>query len=191
MKTALLFACSIAAAVVITFLVTNSFDESEGLTSEGITPEALTLPDGQLYWPRGVAYNTTSNTIWVMDTQNSRGQIFDSDSEFQSSFGFPGNSKTDGSLNLPFGIFINDTSGDAFVSDTNRNVIKIYDKTGAFVDTIGSPGTGSEDLQFYRPSGMAGNSTHIFVADAFNNRIVIIDTEGGVFVQAGTIPITP
>ncbi len=172
-KIPLLFASSIIATIAITILGTmliapEIFVLQVPDTELGITPE------GTFHWPRSVAVNST-DFIFVADTQNSRGQIFDASGVFQTTFGFPGNSETDGSMNQPYDVFIN-SSDFVHVADTFRNVVKIYDQAGIFVTTIGTSGTGIDE--FYYPSGITQNTTHFFIADTFNNRIVITDLSG-------------
>jgi len=166
-KILFVFALTITAAVLLT--ITGTY--------LAINPALLNLgqtPEGTLYWPRGVAVNSTGN-IFVADTQNSRGQIFNADGSFNSTFAFPGNNEADASLNQPFGIFINSTNF-VYVADTFTNVVKVYDPNGSYLKTIGTAGTGVDE--YYYPSGVTQNSTHIFIADTFNNRIIITDLSG-------------
>ncbi len=169
----ILFTSAIAAIVIITVLSTLFAAPYISTVGLGDTPE------GTFYWPRDVALNSTGY-IFVADTQNSRGQIFNPSGNFVSTFGFPGNSQTDGSLNQPFGIFVNSTNF-IHVADTFTNVLKVYDPNGNYVKTIGSPGQGLNN--YYYPSGWTGNSTHFFVADSFNNRIIITDLSGNSVAQ--------
>lgn len=179
-KIALLFASSIAATIAITIL-----------SSMAIAPEIFQLqipettlgvtPDGTFYWPRDVAVNST-DYIFVADTQNSRGQIFDSSGNFVTTFGFPGNNVDDGSMNQPYGIYINSTDF-VHIADTFTNVLKVYDSNGEYLYTIGTAGTGTGE--YYYPSGMTGNSTHFIIADSYNNRIVITNHTG---ITEDTIP---
>ena len=173
-KVPLLFVLSIAVTVAITIsgtlLITPEIFVQAPDNSLGATPE------GTFYWPRDVAVNSTG-FIFVADTQNSRGQIFTSSGDFVSTFGFPGNDATDASLNQPFGIFINGT-GDILVADTFTNVIKHYSHNGSFNSTIGITGGGTGTDEYYYPSGITQNDTHFFIADTFNNRIIITDLSG-------------
>lgn len=181
-QTHLIFTGSIAASVLLTIVLTlyaTSTIESEELP----TIAASQTPLGTFYHPRDVVVNSTgSGNILVADTLNHRVQVFNPDGSFNSTFGFPGNSPSDGSLNQPFGLFINST-GFSYVTSTFTNVVKIYDSTGAYVSTIGSAGTGTD--QYYRPSGVTQNTTNIFIADTFNNRIIITDLSG---ITVDTIP---
>ena len=187
-KTMLIFAGSIAAAIIITVLALTFILPQPTAPPTGIPTGIPTLepsfatPVGTFYQPRDVAQNNSTKQIYVADTLNNRIQIFEADGTFNSTFAFADNNPNDGSLNQPFGIAINST-GFVFVSSTFTNVIKIFNSTGTYLETIGSAGTGSGE--YYRPSGIAINNTNIFVADTFNQRIQILDLTG---VTVDTIP---
>jgi len=133
-----------------------------------------------LYWPKAVAVNGTN--IFVADTQNSRIQVFNNDGSFNFTFGFPGTNATNASLFHPEDIFIN-SSGFIHIPDTFNNVIKVFNKGAVFIDSFGGPGQGVD--QYYFPAGMTQNSSKFFIADTFNNRIVITDHSGN---SVDTIP---
>jgi len=173
----ILFSSLIAATVIITVL--STLFVAPYLSTVGGVGAPPHTANGTFYWPRDVALNSTGY-IFVADTQNSRGQIFNASGTFITTFGFPGNSQTDGSLNQPFGLFVN-SSNFIHVADTFTNVLKVYDPNGNYVKTIGSPGQGLNN--YYYPSGWTGNSTHFFVADTFNNRIIITDLSGNSVAQ--------
>ena len=176
LKTSFIFAGSIAVAIVLTIIAMTALDSE--LPSQEVTEDATPL--GTFFYPEGVAVNGTY--IYVADTQNSRVQVFNPDGSFNATFGFPGNGINDGSLNRPTGIHVNG-SGHVFVSSTFRDVVKVWDPAFAWVQTIGTPGTGTDE--YYRPAGIDSNSTNVFIADAFNNRIVITDLSGN---SVDTIP---
>ena len=142
-KIPIIFVCSIIVAVLISIAGTYALMAPE-------VPALGQTPEGTLYWPRAVAVNST-DFIFVADTQNSRGQIFNADGSFVSVFGFPGNSESDGSMNQPFGIFINSTDF-IYVADTFTNVVKVFDVGGVYLKTIGTAGTGTDE--YYYPSGV-------------------------------------
>lgn len=176
-KLPFIFVGSIVAAVIITIVIT-------GLLQENNEPNPLgATPDGTFHWPRDVAVNSTGH-IFVVDTQNSRGQIFSPDGTFAKVFSFPGNSPIDGSLNQPYGITING-SGYLYIADTFTNVIKIFNHTGEYEKTIGTAGT--TNGTFYYPSGIAINATNVYyIADTYNNRLQVFNSTTNEFIQ--TIP---
>jgi hypothetical protein len=177
----MIFTGSIVASVLLTMVLTlyatSTIESAEFPTAEA----ASQTPLGTFYHPSGIFINATGNIV-VTDTLNHRVQAFNPDGSFNSTFGFPGNSPFDGSMNQPLGLFMNST-GFSYVTSTFTNVVKIYDSQGNFVSTIGSAGTGVD--QYYRPSGVTQNATHIFIADTFNNRIIITNLSG---ITVDTIP---
>ena len=150
-------------------------------TGEPLEPSFALTPEGTFYQPRGVAVNSTGD-ILVLDTRNQRVQHFNADGSFNSTFGFADDNANDGSFFNAFGIYINST-GHIHIADTGSNVIKVFSNGGSYLKTIGTAGT--ESGQYYNPSGIWMNSTNIFIADTFNNRIQITDLSG---TTVDTIP---
>ncbi len=138
-------------------------------------------PTGTFYQPRDIALNSTGE-IFVLDTRNQRVQIFNPSGDFIDTFGFADDNANDGSFFNAFGIHINSTDF-IHVADTGTNVIKVFSNGGSYLKTIGTAGTGSGE--YYNPSGLTMNTTHIFIADTFNNRIQITDLSG---TTVDTIP---
>ena len=179
----IIFTGTVAAAVLITIISTlfaaPYLPSIESVTSFGAAPE------GTFYQPRDVAING-SNWIYVADTQNGRVQLFNNETfAFEQTIGFKGNDATDGSLFDPYGIFVNGTDF-VFVANTFSNNFKVFDPEGNYFATFGSAGQGPD--QYFYPSGIDGNGTHFFIADTFNNRIVITNSTGGFLVE---IPSSP
>lgn len=167
----------IAVASILVYVSEITPPEGEFPLFEDISAGAL----GTFYQPRGVAVNSTGD-IMVLDTRNQRVQHFNADGGFNSTFGFADDNANDGSFFNAFGIYINST-GHIHIADTGSNVIKVFSNGGTYLKTIGSAGTGSG--QYYNPSGIWMNSSHIFIADTFNNRIQITDLSGN---TVDTIP---
>ena len=180
---------AIALSILLGFASSYYIYNSEDITS---VPTATEVPafenlaaavDGVLYFPQDVAVNSTGY-IYVADTGNSRIQVFDSSGVFHSTFAVADKNIATKDLNRPYGITINGTD-QIFVSDTFTGGIKLYgNATNAYISTFGTAGQGTD--QFYLPSGLTTNSTHLFVADTNNQRIVIIDLATGLTVD--TIP---
>lgn len=182
-KKRLIIISLIAAAVVIAVASILVYVQ-EILPPEGEFPlieEISAGPTGTFYQPRGVAVNSTGD-IFVLDTRNQRVQFFNPSGGFNATFGFADDNANDGSFFNAFGIYINSTNF-IHVADTGTNVVKVFSPGGDYLKTIGSAGTGSG--QYYNPSGIWMNSSHIFIADTFNNRIQITDLSGN---TVDTIP---
>ena len=128
--------------------------------------------DGLFRNPNGVATNNTH--IFVVDSGNSRVQIFDNSGTYLSQFGRGdtpnGRSAADGEFDIPFGIITNGTH--LFISETGNDRIQILDIDGNYVSKFGG------DAVFNNPRGIAINPTHIFVADTNNNTVQIFDHSG-------------
>ena len=180
---------SILLGFVSSYFIFNSEDSTIPTTLTVPTFENLAAPvNGLLYFPFDVAVNSTGY-IYVADTGNSIIQVFTSSGDFYSTFAVADKNIATKDLNRPYGIHINgtgDETGDhIFVSDTFTGGIKIYgNATNAYISTFGTAGQGTDE--FYLPTGLTTNSTHLFVADTNNHRIVIIDLATGLTVD--TIP---
>src|SRR5437016_3479261 len=96
------------------------------------------LVDGQLYNPSGVAVDSSGNVI-VVDTENYRIQVFDSQGNFLRAFGSQGSG--DGQFNTPSGVAVS-ASGNIVVADTNNARILVFDSQGNFLSMFGSQGSG-------------------------------------------------
>ena len=179
----MIFGGSIAAAVIITVLAfTLITPQTPALPAE----EPILLPSfatalGTFNRPSDIALNSTGD-IFVLDTRNQRVQHFNADGAFNSTFGFADDNENDGSFFNALGMHINSTNF-IHVADTGTNVVKVFSNGGDYLKTIGTAGTGSGE--YYNPSGLTMNSSHIFIADTFNNRIQITDLSG---TTVDTIP---
>jgi hypothetical protein len=182
-KTLIIFASSIAAAVIVTVLAMSFIiPQPTALPADTPTLEpSFATALGTFHHPRDIALNSTGD-IFVLDTRNQRVQHFNADGAFNSTFGFADDNANDGSFFNAFGIHINSTNF-IHVADTGTNVIKVFSNGGSYLKTIGIAGTGSGE--YYNPSGLTMNSSHIFIADTFNNRIQITDLSG---TTVDTIP---
>lgn len=183
-KTLIIFASSIAAAVLITVLAMSFIiPQPTVLPTDTPTTIPTTIPTlepsfatalGTFNRPSDIALNSTGD-IFVLDTRNQRVQIFNPSGGFNGTFGFADDNANDGSFFNALGIHINSTNF-IHVADTGTNVIKVFGNGGTYLKTIGIAGTGSGE--YYNPSGLTMNSSHIFIADTFNNRIQITDLSG-------------
>jgi len=70
--------------------------------------------------------------FFVVDSDNSRVQIFDDDGEFQFKFG-SSDSGIDEYLGSAKGIAIQESTGNILVSDVERDSISVFDSAGGFL----------------------------------------------------------
>ncbi|MFZ2054019.1 MAG: 6-bladed beta-propeller [Candidatus Aminicenantales bacterium] len=75
-----------------------------------------------------------------------------------------------------------------FVLDMDDNNIKVFSREGAFLYMFGRKGQGPGE--FHRPSGLDIQGEHVYVADAGNRRIQILDKRGG-YLAGFKVPLSP
>ncbi len=123
--------------------------------------------DGEFSLPTAIALSNNESLLYVVDTNNSRIQIFDKRGNFLKKFGRAGSKS--GEFNHPEGISV-DNDGKIFVSDTLNNRIQIFDKDGNFLATFGHSGDG--DGEFNSPGrSFFDFKGRFYVIDRRNNRI--------------------
>jgi DNA-binding beta-propeller fold protein YncE len=158
--------------------------------------------DGEFSLPSGLALNTSTDYLYVADTNNDRIQIIDvngncdsDDNEylandicFVDEFGGQGNGE--GEFDLPSGLALHTDNDMLYVADTDNNQIQIINVDGncsgtakladniCFEDEFGD--TGDEEGEFKTPSGLTLDVSNdlLYVADTDNERIQIIDVDG-------------
>ena len=86
-------------------------------------------------------------------------------------------------LQSPWGVA--HSSSNLYVSDWQADVIRVYDQSGALVRSIGH--TGSAPGELNGPKGMAVDAStgRLFVADAGNERIQVLNADGSSFAVWG------
>jgi DNA-binding beta-propeller fold protein YncE len=144
----------------------------------------------QYNWPRGVAFDTTKNRLWVADTKQYRIEIINpATCAGITKFGTSGTGSAN--FNWPYSLAIRNSDRTVWVADTYNSRVKIYNAdTYAYIGFWGYPGSVTNALHL--PSGIAISPVngHVFVADQLNNRVSeLTDTGGGLgisFVRAYT-----
>lgn len=137
--------------------------------------------DGQFDTPDGLVIDS-QGYIYILDTNNSRIQRFDSSTTYVSQAGEAG--PHPGQLHLPQGLAV-DSSDNFYIADTGNYRVQKWDRNGAFVSQIGAYGSG--DGQFEWPVAVvldrAGN---LYVLDNIGNRVQKFDSNGAYLLQWGT-----
>jgi len=137
--------------------------------------------DGQFYFPRGVAVDSTDGGVYVVDMGNHRIQKFDTSTnvlpqlitKWGGGIG-PGHAsdpraQEPGQLRSPWGIVV-DGQGDVFVSDTGNQRVQKFDREGNFITQWGGFGNGPGQFNF--PYGIAVDARgSVFVVDSANTRV--------------------
>jgi len=150
-------------------------DNADGADEDG---------DGQFNVPISITRDAFGK-FFVVDSANSRVQIFDDDGEFQSKFG-SSDSGDNEYLGSAVGITIQESSRDIFVSDVERDSISVFGSTGNFKFKFDSF-DGNDD--FRNPTNMVIDNSEemLFVTDTGNDRIVIFELIDDTTCPSGTV----
>ena len=139
--------------------------------------------DGQLSAPVQASFNS-NGMIYVIENDNYRVSVFDSDGVFQFKFGSFGSA--DGQFKHPVGIAVG-PSDNVYVVDKNNYRIQVFDSAGNYLRQFGS--FGSADGQLNLPHGLAIDEfENIYVADYNNHRIQKFDSDGNHLLSFGNGP---
>ncbi len=137
--------------------------------------------NGQFSSPCGIAFDSESN-IYVIDRNNDRIQIFDSDGNYLDQFGSAGSGN--GQFNDPFDIIISSESK-IYISDYGNHRIQVFDLDGNYLDQFGGFGIG--DGEMISPFGLGfDDSDNIYVVDRGNDRIQKFDKDGNFLFKLGS-----
>jgi len=160
-------------------------DSKEGLVKvfQGVEDSSpLTIGEGLLQRPTGVAVNKISNELLVVDTKLSHIFRFDLQNlRLLGRFGDKGEAA--GEFNHPTNITVS-ADGLIIITDSLNFRIQVYSGSGKFLRTFGS--AGDSPGHFSRPRGIACDSdNHIYVVDALFDNIQIFNREGQLLMDFG------
>ena len=139
--------------------------------------------DGQFNNPLNIAIDALGK-FFVVDSHNSRIQVFDDNGKFQSKFG-SSDSGIDKYLGSAAGIVIQESTKNILVSDIETDSISVFDSTGDFLFKFDSFDRNDD---FKNPTNMIiDNSEEIlYVTDSGNDRIIIFELVTGTTCPSGT-----
>lgn len=143
---------------------------------------------GSFNAPAGIAIDRSGH-IYVTEAGSNRVQKFDSSGNFIRQFGAsaPIASSAPGSFDTPVDIAF-DNEGYMYVADFNNNRVQKLNSNGAFIMQYGAsaPNASSALGSFNASAGLAldGNG-NLYVAEAGNNRIQKLDTNGNFMTYLG------
>ncbi len=143
-------------------------------------PLALGATLGQ---PTGVAFDSNTGRLYVVDTVAHRVDVFRGDGTLETRFGRRGTG--DGEFNFPTLLWRAPT-GRLFVTDALNYRIQEFDAGGTYVSKFGRNGDGTGDLA--RQKGVATDSYgHVYVVDALFNAVQIFDPAGRYLLSFGAL----
>ena len=140
----------------------------------------------QFSCPTGIAYNAKNRMVYVVDLDNCRVQVLNSDLTFSSSFGKLGGGR--GQFNSPWGIAC-DSTGKVYVVDAGNQRIQVFTAEGKFLRVFGRHGMGRGELNW--PNYIAvSKSKSVYVTD-WNRRVSVFTPHGQFLSSFGKYPSIP
>jgi DNA-binding beta-propeller fold protein YncE len=131
--------------------------------------ESITLDQ-----PTGIACNSVTGDIWVVETGAHRIAQFSKEGRLIRKTGSRGTGP--GQFNFPTFIWI-DQRGRIYIVDSMNYRIQLLDSEGEFLGSFGESGDATGYMA--RPKGIATDSKgHIYVADALFHAVQIFDSKG-------------
>ena len=125
--------------------------------------------------PAGIAFHANDD-LYVVDSLNSRVQVFTKKGDFLKTWGSGGTSV--GEFNRPWGITI-DREGAVYVADWGNHRVQKFGPDGEHLITFGSQNGSASSLS--HPSGVAVDSDgDVYVTDWGNRRVQIFEPDGEV-----------
>ncbi len=140
----------------------------------------VTGANGDWNGPKNMATGP-DGSLYVLDTNNHRVQMFDAARNFIKEWGAMG--AAPGQFNEPWGIAVG-TDGTVYVADTWNHRIQKFDKDGNFITqwgNFGDVGTAWQDnlLQLYGPRAVVVDATgNLWVTDTGNERVIEFSPDG-------------
>ncbi len=129
----------------------------------------------RLHAPVSLAVDGQDN-LYVVDQSDSTVLVYDAAGKFRHYFG-----KLKGGesyFDSPAGIAIDRTAGRIYVSDRQAQMIFVMDKRGKLIRKFGNRGGGSHPGEFRSPGQVVISGRELFILDAGNTRIQVLDTAG-------------
>lgn len=135
----------------------------------------------ELRQPTGLAFDPSSQQLYVVDTAAHQVRVFGADGQQRASIGRRGDG--DGEFNFPTMIW-RDTVGRLYVTDSLNFRIQIFDAQGGFLGRFGRLGDATGDLS--RPKGVATDRYgHVYVVDSMFHALQVFDRSGVLLLAVG------
>ena len=138
----------------------------------------------ELKWPQGVSIELESGHIYVVDTNNSRIQIFSHTGDYLNQF-------THQHMYTPYGILV--YQNNIYVTEWQHHAIFLFKLPDLTMrNRIGKKGSGNEEFNSPRQLAISPNQL-LYVADTKNNRLQILSAnlafQGSLKHQTMTRPV--
>jgi len=124
------------------------------------------------------------DNLYVVDRSRRTVIIYDSAGKFLGHFW---KQRGESYFESPAGIAIDKTTGLVFVCDRQRHMVIIMDNRGRVMSKIGKRGGGDQPGEFRLPTQVVISGGEVFVLDAGNMRIQVLDIAGH-FLRAIRVP---
>lgn len=124
------------------------------------------------------------DNLYVVDRSRKTVIIYDSSGKYLGRFW---KQREESYFESPAGIAIDKTTGLAFVCDKQRHMVIIMDNRGRVMSKIGKRGGGNQPGEFRFPTQVVVSGGEVFVLDAGNMRIQVLNIEGH-FLRAINLP---
>jgi sugar lactone lactonase YvrE len=177
----------------IGIITTMAGNGSQGYSGDGTAATSASVNN-----PYGLAVDADNN-LYVADSANNRIRRVNTNGVITTVAGYgsgtyagDGGAATNASLRSPQGVAV-DTMGNLYIADTGDNRIRKVDTNGV-ITTVAGNGTGTyagdgsaaTNASLFSPYALAWDAAgNMYVADAGNNRIRKVDTNGVITTVAG------
>jgi len=131
-------------------------------------------PGERLQSPAGLAVDRYDR-LYITDAQLGAILVYRPNGKFRR---YIGNRKGERLFERPAGIAVDQASGNIYVADPPRNIVVKLDADGNILAKIGTGASGSGAEEFAAPTDVVVRGEELFVLDAQNHRIQVLDLEG-------------
>ena len=131
-------------------------------------------PGERLQSPAGLSVDG-HDQLYITDAQLGAILVYQPNGKFLR---YIGNRKGERLFERPAGIAVDQASGHIYVADPPRNIVVMLDADGTILAKIGTGTSGSGSGEFAAPTDVVVRGQELFVLDAQNFRIQVLDLAG-------------
>ena len=152
-------------------------------SSDGEFIAAVTRQGSIIDRPVGIAINSQTKRVYVVDQNNHKVHVLQPDLTLHSIIGSYG--KGPGQLSNPWDVAI-DSENNVYVTDWGNDRIQVFTENGQFLRQIGRSGTGPGELKHPIMIAIDIRDNNIYVTEASNNRVSVFTSHGGYLTSFGS-----